>query len=164
MMIAWGSLMIAAARGELPLVTFASSPASVALYARQPVYLATPYTRRATDAQGEWDVFGSFDCIADATAQVLRLKAAGVSAFSPIVQSAIAAHSVQGSKEFDAHHPLDAAAWMRWCQPFLNICPAVVVPDIPGWDQSDGIKAEVGFAVARGVPVFVYAAGDCHGI
>ena len=132
MMIAWGSLMIAAARGELPLVTFGSSPASVALYARQPVYLATPYTRRATDAQGDWDMNGSFDCISDASAQVLRLKAVGVSAFSPIVQSVIAVHCTDDPKEFDAHHPLDAAAWMRWCQPFLNICPAVVVPDISG--------------------------------
>ena len=34
--------------------------------------------------------------------------------------------------------------------------PAVVVPEIDGWDRSDGIKAEVDFAIDRGLPVFIY--------
>lgn len=164
MIIAWGSLMQAARRGEVPLVQFGCGPTSVALHANQPVYLATPYTRRATDVQGDWDRLGSMGCILDAAQEVRRLKAVGVSAFSPIVLSAMPSHLFDDPKDFDAHHPLDAVAWMRWCQPFLNVCAAVVVPDIEGWDHSVGIKAEVGFAISRGVPVFVYAAGDDDGI
>jgi hypothetical protein len=164
MIIAWGSLMQAARRGEVPLVKFGCGPAYIASHGKQPVYLATPYTKRA-HVDGVWSHSLSVELMLEAAAEVGRLKWLGVSAFSPIVASASVVHAaLPGSNEFAAHHPFDATGWLRWCQPFLNVCGAVVVPDLPGWDQSAGIKAEVAFAIGRGVPVFVYAAGDDDGI
>ena len=161
MTIAWGLLIQAARRGELPLVQFGCSPQDVARHGVQPVYLATPYSKRTVE-DGAWSLFASIDLMLEAAGEVARLKSVGVSAFSPIVLSAAVVHAADHAadpKEFDEHHPLDAAAWLRWCQPFLNVCGAVVVPAIEGWDQSAGIKAEVAFAVQRGVLVFVYAGG-----
>lgn len=154
----WASLAAEAARGALPLVHFGCAPINVAMAARQPVYLASPYSRRAVDAGGQWDRTASMRAILDAAAELRRLKAVGVTAVSPVVLSGMAVHELPpDGPDFEAHHPLDAAAWMGWCQPLLNAAPAMVVPEIAGWDVSDGVKAEVAFAVRHQMQVFIYA-------
>lgn len=162
----WGPVLAEAAKGDLPLVRVASSAAAVAkeFGGRQPVYLATPYSKEVTDVLGAWSYDLSKSMQRRAERAALELMQAGVSAFSPIALSVGMIHAAGqfhgqtgGGVKFQCSlDPMDSAVWQRWCQPFLNICGAVVVPDIPGWDHSDGIKAEVAFAIGRDIPVFVY--------
>lgn len=169
MTLAWGPILDAAARGDLPGVSVGQSAALIgrAFGGRQPVYLATPYSRECLDVLGAWSHEESSRMARRAEAAAAQLRSVGVSTFSPVSQ-AVAMINATGTYR---HHrsgaafvatidPLDGAAWSAWCQPFLNVCGAVVVPDIPGWDQSDGIWAEVQFAILRSIPVFVYAGAE----
>ncbi|MDZ4393806.1 DUF1937 family protein [Cypionkella sp.] len=167
---AWGPVLEASRRGDLPLLKVGMSPAQIGDWfgGRQPVYLATPYSKECTDMLGQWDYLLSCALGRRAEVAAKELMAHGVSAFAPIALAvgmiSASCHyrrrrSERGSFE-PSLDPLDAAAWSRWCQPFLNVCGAVVVPDIPGWDHSVGIWAEVQFAIGRGIPVFVYGGGS----
>lgn len=166
----WGTIMAASERGELRLLMLGETPQSVAemIGAEGFVYLATPYSRRAVDRLGRWSLGQSGQLEAEASREVGRLKAAGVSAFSPIAASASVVHATLNPfsiypKPDPAHDPLDAAAWLSWCLPFLAAARAVVVPDLAGWDQSDGIRVEVAEALRRDLPVMLYAGGDFGG-
>ncbi len=163
----WGPVLAAARRGDLPLIRIGATPASVAkeFGGRQPVYLATPYSREVIDDMGEWCHLRSRAMGVAAARAAEALRQAGVSAFAPI---ALSDAMVRAGGEFVATarggvcfaasaDPLDDAAWARWCQPFLNVCGALVIPDIAGWDRSDGIAAELRYALQRDLPVFLYA-------
>lgn len=165
--IAWGPILQAAQRGEMPLLTTGCYPATVArLYGgRQPVYLATPYSLECRDMLGAWSYKRSAQCARVAARAAAALLRAGVTAVSPIVQAVAMVHS---TGDFRAAHPggvqfeptidpLDDVLFARWCQPILNACGAVVVPDLPGWDRSVGVYAEVRYALAHNTPVYVYA-------
>lgn len=114
------------------------------------VYLATPYSKRATDDGGAFCPYGAASAADEATVYAAALAARGVTAISPIVM----AHRMceDGAAGLD---PLDAAFWTRWCAPLLRACRAVVVPPIRGWRESDGVAHEVREARARGIPVFL---------
>jgi hypothetical protein len=163
----WGPVLEAARRGDLPLIRVGASPALVVkeFGGRQPVYLATPYSREVTDSLGAWCHERSRALGRAAALAAEELRQLGVSAFAPIALSdamvratgAFVAGDFAGVRFALNADPLDAGAWARWCQPFLNTCGALVIPDIAGWDRSDGIAAELRFALHRGLPVFVYA-------
>jgi hypothetical protein len=161
----WFQLVTAAALGNLPGIAVRQSAASVASLfgGRQPIYLATPYSRDCTDVLGAWSREESDRMERRAAMAAAELLAVGVTALSPIVQAVrmvnatgIYRHHRAGVAFEPTIDPLDAAMWVRWCQPLLNVCGAMVVPDIPGWDQSAGVWGEVQFAVARQIPVFIY--------
>lgn len=163
---AWGPVLVAARAGDLPLIRVAQSPALVAQTygGAQPVYLATPYAKECTDVLGEWSYDLSRAMGRRAEVAAADLLAHGVSAFAPVALGAAMIHATgafhggaRGGVRFEPRlDPLDAAAWSRWCMPFLNSCGAVVVPNIPGWDQSGGIWSQVCYALGRNVPVYVY--------
>jgi hypothetical protein len=163
---AWGPVLAAAARGDMPLLHVGQSAATVAAQfsGRQPVYLATPYSGVVLDASGQWDYGRSVGAMMDAGRAAGDLMALGVTAFAPVAQSCVMVHArgqfrgtARGGVEWsNGIDPMDSAAWAVWCQPMLNVCGAVVVPDLAGWDQSRGIWAEVQFAIERCLPVFVY--------
>lgn len=163
----WGPVLAAARRGDLPLIRIGATPASVAkeFGGRQPVYLATPYSREVIDDMGEWCHLRSQAMGRAAAKAAEALRQAGVSAFAPIAlsdamvrASSVFVANAYGQVRFAASaDPLDGAAWARWCQPFLNVCGALVIPDIAGWDRSDGIAAELRYALQRDLPVFLYA-------
>lgn len=151
---AWGAIMNVRDWGRDPLIHFGASPESVARRAVGMVYLATPYSRIAVDGDGRWNLTASMVAADRAARHAARLAAVGITAVSPIVQSAAMCHASH------ALDPLDAAFWTRWCAPLLARCGVVVVPDIEGWDQSDGIWREVQEAVAAMKPVHVYARAE----
>lgn len=156
----WGPIVQAAHRGDLDLVQFGSTPADVARHAKRPVYLSTPYSREVVNAHGDWMHGKSTALMLDAGLQIGRLKEAGVTAISPIVLSATVVHAAShNSDHMKRHNPLDATAWMQWCNPLMHVCGAIVVPDLPGWWRSEGIKAEVQYFITRMLPVFIYATG-----
>ena len=166
----WGALAQSAARGETRKISFGKDPAYVAdaIGSGGFVYLASPYSKRVVDRNGQWSLGLSGALSAEAAVQVGRLKDVGVSAFSPIVLSAEVVHATLNPFRIKAepaaqHNPLDAEAWLTWCMPFLWSARAMVIPDVFGWDQSDGIKAEVMEALEAGLPVICYAAGGALG-
>ena len=147
-------------------IGFGQTPDDVAqFYKGRAVYLATPYSKIAVDILGAWSYEFSHHAARQAAIAANGLRARDVSAFSPIVQAAAQVHAtgtyvVEGTKGmrfFPLIDPLDGDLWMRWCLPFLDVCAAVVVPDIKGWQDSVGIAAEVRRALDDSKPVFVYA-------
>lgn len=146
----WGVLLDAAARGDLPNLHTRATPELVARdLAGQVVYLATPYSLM-TILGGEWNYPRSCVMLDRAAGQAARLAALGVTALSPIVQSASMCHV---SRSLD---PLDNVFWARWCAPLLAASAAVVVPAIQGWRSSLGVWAEVTVALGDGRPVYLY--------
>jgi len=159
----WGAALAAAARGADPLLRVVSGPAAVAAAfgGRQPVYVATPYSREVVGPDGRWDHHLSVVAMLRAAAAADDLLACGVTALSPIVQAAAMVHGAMrgaaGGVSVHRHDPLDGALWQRWCAPVLRVCGALVVPDLPGWDRSWGIWHEFNAALAANMPVFLYA-------
>lgn len=144
-------------RAGNPLVRFGASPERVASVAWGQVYLATPYTREVVGPRG-WDRGLSLRMQAYAARAQLRLALVGVTAVSPIVQAAEmvqAAETEVGPGE--GPDSLDPVFWTRWCAPMLAASSAVAVPEIPGWERSQGVWHEVHVALGRNLPVFVYA-------
>jgi hypothetical protein len=166
----WTALARSAARGETRKITFGKGPAFVldAMGSGGFAYLASPYSKRVLNRHGKWDLGLSAKAAHEAAAEVARLKAVGVAAFSPIALSAAVVHATLNPYCQDAtpdacHDPLYAAAWLEWCMPFLIASRALVIPEIAGWDQSDGIRAEAIEALDLGIPVIVYADGGWSG-
>ena len=149
------------------LLRMGSSAASVAktFAGRPPVYLATPYSAEVIGPTG-WDSAKSLHMQRAAAMASADLAVLGVSAISPIVLSAGMVHAtniwVPGRKPSPWRHqidPLDHAFWMSWCMPIFDACRAVVVPNIPGWSRSKGVREEVETALMLMKPVYVYAQG-----
>ncbi|MFC3059498.1 DUF1937 family protein [Paenirhodobacter populi] len=138
-----------------PLIHVGADARTVARHNVGIAYLATPYTREVT-IRGKWSFDRSVMLSAMASRHMLLLMRERVTAVSPIVLASEALHA-QSSTTGRRLSPLDRDFWMDWCRPILNSAAMIVVPDIPGWDQSDGIWTEVQFAVAHNVPVFIYA-------
>jgi hypothetical protein len=163
----WSALADSARNGGAPQVTFGAGVSDIcqALGSGGYVYLATPYSKRVVDRLGRWSLGQSGYLEDEASKEVGRLKKAGISAFSPIVASASVVHATLNPYAIHpvpdpCHDPLDADAWLDWCMPFLWSARALVVPDLAGWDQSKGIKAEVMQALEAKLPVLVYAKGE----
>lgn len=150
---AWGPVIAAARRGDLPLLRLGMTPEEVARVAAGIVYVATPYSRIAVDAEGAWDYAASYQAMMAARAEALQLVTRGVTAIAPIAIAADACHAT-----FDLD-PLDDAFWTRWCAPLLAAARVVVVPAIEGWDRSAGIWREVRAALGANKPVHLYAEG-----
>lgn len=151
---AWGAIMNVRDWGHDPLIHFGATPESVARSGAGIVYLATPYSRIAVDKSGRWSLVESMRASEKAARAAARLAALGITTVSPIVEAAAMCHASH------ALDPLNAAFWTRWCAPLFAAARAVVIPDIAGWDQSDGIWLEAREAVAQCKPVHVYARAE----
>lgn len=155
----WSQFFNAPASGQ-GLLRFGAGPVTVAKWVPggRLVYLATPYSREVLDARGQWDHHKSYNQKYGAAKAALALLEVGVTALSPIILSAEIIHaSMRDEKPVPRIDPLDAVLWESWCRPMLDVCCAVVVPDLPGWQRSVGIWTEVVRALDRQCPVFVYA-------
>ena len=125
------------------------------------VYLATPYSKIAVGDDGQWDVGLSIDAMIRAAHWARHLALEGITAVSPIVQSAEMVHA-RYLDSSDPMDPLDADFWTAWCAPLLEASAAVVVPPIRGWCESLGIRHEVIEALTSGRPVFVLHADEAE--
>lgn len=123
-------------------------------------YLATPYTGAVQRSDGCFDVARSLACSVRAARWLRLLALEGVSAVSPVVQSVemLSADYTEGALD-----PLDGAFWAQWCRPMLRAADTVIVPQIAGWRESDGIWAEVREALLSGKRVFVMHIGAEYG-
>lgn len=120
-------------------------------------YLATPYTKLAVHPDGSFCSARSIEASVRAARWLNLLAMDGVTAVSPIVQ---AVEMVNADRLRETLDPLDAAFWEDWCRPLLRASSVVVVPPIPGWDESDGIWGEVRQALDWQMQVLLIAPGQ----
>jgi hypothetical protein len=100
------------------------------------VYAASPYSRYA----------GGLDQACDDVCEVVgRLIANGVRAFSPVAHS----HTIAMASGVD---PLDHKLWLDLDEAIAPQCHALVVIELDGWQESDGIAKEIRWFSTR--PVF----------
>lgn len=148
-------------------VWFGSGPTTVARYTDRgkPVYLATPYSKRVRGPEGKWVYEASLHASAQAARELGRLARVQVTGVSPIVQSAEMVHSeaFERGRGASALDPLDEQFWRNWCRPILHACSAIVVPDLDGWQASEGVHGEVMWCLREtNWPIFFYAEAQ-HG-
>ncbi len=100
------------------------------------IYLASPYTHSDVHVR-DW----RFREACRAAATLLR---AGITVFSPIAHShPIAQFGMPTNWEF----------WSQVDREYLARCDALAVLTLPGWRESVGVQAEIGFARELGLPV-----------
>jgi hypothetical protein len=164
----WREILDGAARGNgqagwVELCRFGASPRLVSstFAGGRPVYLATPYSRRAIDDAGRFDLDRSRAAIELAVYESARLLQEGISALSPIAISGAMIHAnLERGWGLKLPDPLDGRAWARWCGPLIDASCAVVVPDLAGACRSDGVRQEVLYAISRNRRVFFYESGS----
>jgi hypothetical protein len=97
------------------------------------IYLASPYSHPDPLVRET-----RFDAACRATAALIR---AGQVVFSPIVH---------GHPLVRFGLPTDWAFWQRHDQELLRRCDEVIVLRSDGWDESEGVRAEIELAGALG--------------
>ena len=102
-------------------------------------YLASPYTHSNPEIQR-----ARYDAALDA---VVKLKALGYTVFSPIVHSCPVAHV---TSEYNLDH------WLEIDKIFVRKCDEMIVLNIDGMRESDGVRRELAFARNLGKPVSIY--------
>jgi nucleoside 2-deoxyribosyltransferase len=107
------------------------------------IYLASPYSSYDKEV-----VSRRVDEVSKATATLIER---GHLIFSPIVHSHPIAHLVS----FDPlnHAPDKLTGWMAYDFAMIDNAAEVWVLQIDGWEQSNGVQAEVGYAMRIGKPV-----------
>lgn len=68
----------------------------------------------------------------------------GVPLFSPIV------YAHQFARDFSA--PIDAVSWQFFNDDLLELCSAMWILRLEGWDKSAGVAAETAYAIRMGIP------------
>lgn len=101
-------------------------------------YVASPYSNYAD---------GLDAAFADIGTVTWKLHQAGVSCYSPIVYCHPIARALGAN-------PLDADFWLAFTKPVLERCDALIVVDLPGWDQSYGITKEMERFAAKALPTY----------
>lgn len=107
-------------------------------------YLATPYSR----FKG-----GISLAHVEACKFAAGLIQQGVRVYSPIAHT----HSIAMYGNID---PLDRAMWLNLDEAMMEACDALIVAELPGWIDSEGIAYEIAFFIAKDKPVY-YLLGDC---
>lgn len=101
------------------------------------IYLASPYSANPEALH------------AQALAATAELIAIGHVVFSPIVHC----HPLTQQKILPAL-PTDFAFWQNYCLGMLERARELWVLTLPGWRDSEGVRAEIVFARKRRIPVF----------
>lgn len=109
------------------------------------IYLASPYT---TDCQWTRDERAYLACKASAI-----LFNMGQPVFSPIANS----HYIERTGYFHA----TGEFWLPYDIKFMKICDVLYVLTLDGWEDSEGIKKEIDYAIESDMPiVYVKLDGD----
>lgn len=101
------------------------------------VYLASPYAHYDPDVMR-----ARYEAALDA-AGILMSQAVPV--YSPIVHN----HPIAAETDL----PRDWGFWSKMNLPILQVCSALYVLQLDGWEQSIGVTAEIKYAEEIGIPV-----------
>lgn len=139
------------------LIHLGSSPDDVRRRCAGLAYLSTPYAEGACMG-GSWRFEKSVELETRAAWAMHRLALAGVPVLAPAVQWAAMAHAAMVLTRGQRINPLDTGAWDGWVSPMRNAASLVVVPDVPGWQRSRAVWADVIWALDHVTPVHFMAA------
>jgi hypothetical protein len=79
------------------------------------------------------------------------LVRAGVQIFAPVVNThPLVEHGL----------PIEWSFWSQFDQTFLEICDAVIVLQLEGWEQSVGIQEELRLAEEMGIAIYHLEPGE----
>jgi nucleoside 2-deoxyribosyltransferase len=109
------------------------------------IYLASPYWHADPTIRNQ-----RFRAACRAVAQMIRQ---GVTVFSPVVYG----HALVGEGL-----PGDWSFWQRHDGEYLTRCDEVVVLQIDGWEESEGVREELRLAAAIGKSVRYLAPARCE--
>lgn len=101
------------------------------------IYLAAPYSHIEPLVR---EFRFNAACLAAA-----KLIDRGIVVYSPISHS----HPIAQTGRIDGSW----ATWGKQCLALLDVCTYLLVLMLPGWEKSVGLKAEIDFCNAKGVPV-----------
>jgi hypothetical protein len=91
------------------------------------IYLSSPYTLYPE---------GIDKANSDICKITARLAERGITAFSPIAHS----HAVA---KYGKLNPKDGAFWIKHDEIFMDRCDALLVAEMPGWEDSVGVTWEI---------------------
>ena len=104
------------------------------------IYLASPYSAESAAVRQQ-----RYEAVCAAAA---RMLAEGKIVFSPIAHS----HPIAVAHDL----PGDFAFWQRQCLSYLDAWATELwVLTLEGWEESCGVRAEIGYARELGLPVFL---------
>lgn len=110
-------------------------------------YLASPYSKRATDQGGPSDP-GLRGAFTEAVSASVELTRRGLTVFSPILHS----HIVGVAGKMDL---LDGPFWHQVNQPYLEACGGLLVLPTKGYDESEGVALEMKAFVEQAKPIYI---------
>jgi Domain of unknown function (DUF1937) len=102
------------------------------------IFLSTPYSRYNEGLQAAFEA---------ACRLAGRLVINGLSIYSPIAHS----HPIAFYGEIN---PLDVKLWMRLNEPHIKAASAILVAEMAGWKDSDGVKSEMDAFALAGKPIY----------
>lgn len=102
------------------------------------VYLATPYSKYEP---------GHVAAFLEAAKLAGYMVNHGVMVFSPISHG----HPMTA---YGAVNPYDHPLWMQLDKHFMDMCDALVVATMDGWDESRGVQEEIKIFLAAGKPLY----------
>jgi nucleoside 2-deoxyribosyltransferase len=105
----------------------------------QIAYLAAPYTH-ADRSVRQW----RFEMATAAAATLVRRR---IVVYSPITMT----HPIDVALAGDL--TLGSKFWVDFDEAFMNKCAGIIVLQLDGWDQSDGVAHEIEYFSRRGKPV-----------
>lgn len=101
------------------------------------VYLATPYSKYPGGREQAYEM---------ACEKAGELMDKGFRVFCPIAHS----HSIE---QYAFQEPKDGDWWLKQDFAVLEHCKILFVYQMEGWQDSYGVKQEIAYATARGIPV-----------
>jgi nucleoside 2-deoxyribosyltransferase len=114
------------------------------------IYLACPYTDPEATVREE-----RFRLATEAAAALIKK---GHVVFSPITMTHPIDVVLAGSSA-----TLGSEFWVAFDEAFMDMCSEMMVLDIEGWDQSNGIRREMEYFKAQGKAVRLMSAQSCAG-
>lgn len=107
-------------------------------------YLAGPYTSEHIHIRDR-----RYHQISFVAAQLMKR---GELVYSPIT----ACHHIAADYEL----PKDANYWLRQNLAFLSRCDRLLVLQLEGWEDSEGVQREIEFATENNIPIEYISLGD----
>jgi hypothetical protein len=102
------------------------------------IFLSTPYSKYQGGLQVAFE---------DACKLAARLIINGLGIYCPIAHSHPIAY-------YGGINPLDVKLWMRLNEPHIKAANALLVAELPGWKDSEGMKGEMDAFALVGKPIY----------
>lgn len=103
------------------------------------IYAATPYSKYIDGPEAAFQ---------DAAVIMGDLVRSGLKVYSPICHT----HPIATYGNID---PMNHNIWLPFDEAIMNVCDALLVIQMSGWDQSYGIDYEVDYFATDGKPVYL---------